>query len=59
MTDNMGRPLTMRDPNFKDSFTQQLHYDFNDSYTDVSRLIKKYSKNFHRGYLNMNIKIDL
>jgi len=36
----------------------QLDFDFNQPEADVNDLRKKYSKNYAKGFLNLNIAID-
>ena len=34
-------------------------YDFSQQNVSIKDLVKKYSKNYHKGFLDMNIKINL
>ena len=52
-----GRPkITMHDPRML--FNDETQYDFN-SEADVEKLIKKYSRNYHKNLFDLNVKYDL
>ena len=46
----------MHDPNML--FNDETQYDFN-SEADIEKLIKKYSRNYHKNLLDIGVKYDL
>lgn len=47
----------MRDP--ANIFNPSVEFDFNSDSAKMENLIKKYSKNYHKNLLDLNVRIDI